>query len=293
MNFSDWLGTPPEPLARVLGDRLAVFREQYARHASWPVTALPAAMSETYALPARRADALAAGCALFFLAADIIDDAQDGDLPEGLDWREAVNAGQAFLFASLGAFAEAAPGAPVAREVHHAGGLLAGGQALDLGLTWRSGPTEDTVMAAVSGKSGASLALFARMGAHAAGLPPAQVALWSTIGESMGVAIQLWSDSLDMSRDGSRDFREQKATLPAAYALRRDGGAFLAAAEGGDRSAAYQAMRACGALTFVEFKIDALRLQASEAMDELGLQAGDRERLEGLLHFGADQPLAL
>jgi len=92
LNLSGWLGAPPAPLARVLSQRLELFEQKYSRHESWPILALPRAQSAIYTIPADRAAALAAGCALFFLAADIIDDAQDGDLPEGTQWPEAVNA---------------------------------------------------------------------------------------------------------------------------------------------------------------------------------------------------------
>jgi geranylgeranyl pyrophosphate synthase len=194
VDLARWLGAPSPPLARILDQRLALFGQEYERLSGWPVVALPAAIAEIYALAPARNAALAEGCALFFLAADVIDDAQDGDLPPDVAWPDAINAGQALLFGALGALAEAAPGADIAREVAEAGRGLASGQALDLALTWDSLPSEDTVMAAVRGKSGASLALFARIGALAAGRPAGEVATWGEIGAALGSAIQLRSD---------------------------------------------------------------------------------------------------
>ncbi len=282
MDLARWLGAPSPPLARILDQRLALFGREYEHLSGWPVVALPAAIAEIYEMGRDRGSALAEGCALFFLAADVIDDAQDGDLPPDVAWPEAINAGQALLFGALAAFAAAAPGADVASEVAEAGRCLASGQALDLALTWDSVPSEDTVMAAVRGKSGASLALFARIGALAAGRPPDEVATWSEIGEALGIAIQLRSDVRDIQSLASRDFRERKATLPVVYALGRSGGAFAAAAAAGDRAAAAEAIRACGGFTFCEFKIDALGLEAADAIARLALAPEGAERLDAL-----------
>ena len=288
-----WLGAPPPPLARVLDRRLELFARKYAVHQNWPVVALPRAMAEVYGIAAPRDGALADGCALFFLAADVIDDAQDGALPEDICWSEAVTAGQALLFAAIGAFAFACPGAPVAREIHEAGRNLVAGQAIDLASTWDDSPDEDTVMAAVRGKSGASLAMFARMGAYAAQRSPGEVADWGVIGESLGTALQLRSDVLDLRQADSRDWKAQRGTLPVAYAVGRSGGAFAAAAAAGDREAALDAMRLCGALTFVEFKIDALVLEVQERLDMLELVPAARDHLRRLVEASTAAPVAL
>jgi heptaprenyl diphosphate synthase len=277
----------------VLSQRLDLFDRKYAQHASWPILALPRTQAAIYSIPQERADALAAGCALFFLAADIIDDAQDGDLPEGTHWPEAVNAGQALLFGALGALSSAAPDAPVAREVYEAGRRLAFGQAIDLASTWESAPSEDTVMTAVRGKSGASIALFARMGAHAAGCSAGEVARWGEIGDLLGTAIQLRSDARDIAQDDSSDFRGRKATLPVAYAISRVGDAFLAPARAGDREAAFEALRASGALTFVGFKVDGLVLEAKTAAQSLDLSPEDKSRIDDLIDGATALPIAI
>ncbi|MBM3266214.1 MAG: polyprenyl synthetase family protein [Candidatus Sericytochromatia bacterium] len=282
MDLARWLGNPSPPLARILDRRLALFRDAYESLGNWPVVALPRGIAEIYALPAARGNPLAEGCVLFFLAADVIDDAQDGDLPPDIGWPEAVNAGQALLFGALDALSEAAPGAAVAREVADAGRALASGQAIDLTLTWDSAPGEDTVMKAVQGKAGASLKLFARMGALAADRPEAEVATWGEIGEALGTAVQLRSDVRDLQGADSRDFQQSKATLPVAYAIGRSGGAFQAAAAKGDRAAVCEAIRACGGFTFVEFKIDGLALDVADAIERLGLPADAGERLKAL-----------
>lgn len=288
-----WLGSPPAPLAHALSHRFGLFDRKYAAIPNWPVIALPRAMADAYRIPGNRDRALADGCALFFLAADIIDDAQDGDLPADIPWPDAVNAGQALLFGAIGAFAFACPGAPVAREVHEAGRSLVAGQAMDLALTWDAAPTEDQVMAAVRGKSGASVALFARLGAWAAGRSPAEVAAWGIVGECLGIALQLRSDVQDLAQADSSDWRQKRASLPVTFALVRSGGAMAAAIAAGDRAAAVEAMRSCGAFTLVEFKIDALVLEAQERLDGLDLPDPDRAVLKRLVEASTATPVAL
>lgn len=283
MDLERWIGAPPPPLARAVGARLGLFQDFYRPQADWPVLALPALMGELYRMPRARAAALAEACALFFLAADIVDDAQDGDLPPELPWEHAVNAGHALLFASIGAFARAAPGADVAGEIHGAGLRLVSGQARDLDFTWDSPPDEAAILDAVRGKAGSSLRLFARMGALAAGLSPPQVDIWGDIGDSFGMAAQLRTDLQDLASPESSDFRNRKATLPLVFALRDPASAFRAAARAGDWKEASRALEVSGALDRTETLIEELVVDTVRRIDRLDLDPWGQARVKDLV----------
>lgn len=286
-----WLEGAGDQLERVLAPRIDRIGQIWSEHRSWLVVALPAAAGRAYGVPEARLSALVAGCALFYAAADLIDDAQDGDLPADLSWPQAVNGGNALLFAALGAFGAAAPGAPVAQEVAVAGRELCAGQAGDLDLVWEPPPTEDAVMAAVRGKTGGSVALYCRMSALAADRPDHEVARWGALGVALGTALQLRTDVGDLMQARSRDLAARKATLPLAYALRRDPDALLKAAAAGDQAGVIAALRSCGAFTFVEFKIAALVAEVMEHLALLSPEPAAQKELEALVEQATAAPL--
>ncbi|MBI6545686.1 MAG: polyprenyl synthetase family protein [Cyanobacteria bacterium NC_groundwater_1444_Ag_S-0.65um_54_12] len=293
MDLVKWLDKEASTLTACEAERLRIFAEHYANQPSWPVLALPAAVAELYGIPSEQQQALVAGSCLFFLAADIIDDAQDGDLDNESSWPFAINAGLTFLFGAIRAFAAAAPHAPVAQEVSMAGNALVQGQELDLHLTWQAQPEEDTVLAAVNGKSGASMALYLRMAAHAAERMPVEVEKWGLLGQTLGMAIQLRSDLNDLSRPASRDFRARKLTLPLAYGMKRSPEALKKAMEDDNQAAAWRALRSCGAITFVEFKIDALLVEAETLIAAFILAENDRKRLLEFIHSAIAIPMSI
>lgn len=222
-----------------------------------------------------------------------MDDAQDGDLPAGLAWPEAVNAGQALLFAGMKALGAAAPGHPVAEEIGSAGLRLAEGQAIDLGSHWDACPTEDTVMAAVRGKAGASMMLFARVSARSAGLADSAIKAWGDFGQALGMAIQLRSDLCDLDASESRDFAARKATLPIAYVRNRHEAEFLSSLQGGGLPALRKLLKESGAWTLVAFKIEALIDEALEAVDRLALSPPSREAAELLIRQATARAVAI
>lgn len=285
-----WIGAVPPRLAGILDSRLALYEERFARNPAWPALALPRAILAGHGAPAEGAECVLAGCALFFLAADIVDDAEDGDLPADLSWAEAVNAGHSLLFGALAAFSAAVPTGGVAEAFASAGRALASGQSLDLSLDWNGEADEDLVMAAVRGKAGASMALYARMAASACGLPCSAVDRWAEVGERMGMAVQLRSDLADLENPGSRDLKARRLTLPLAYGIRRSPQTVRPALESGEQYRVVAALRQCGAITFAEFKIEALILEAVDLLAPLGLTEGARARIEAVLRSCTREP---
>ncbi len=291
LDLKRWLGNTPEPLARICDARIALVARPIEQ-GNWPVVALPQNICDIYQVPLRERQALLDGCLLFFLAADVIDDAQDGDLPPDVSWPGAVNAGNALLFAAIGAFAAAAPGAGVAAEVARSGGDLTSGQALDLISSWSTPLSEGDVLASVRLKSGASARLYTRMAALAARQPDEIVQLWGTLGELWGTVTQLRSDMLDIRQGASRDIKNQKATLPFAYAFARDRASMQEATTSGEPSALRAVLRASGALAFVDLTIDSLVFEIEQTIARLSLSESQQQQLKAMAASGsAGSPL--
>ena len=276
-----WLGDPPAPLRFLVESRSGRVARQLDPE-RWPVLAVPARIARLYGVSPERAEALLDGCKLFYLSADVIDDAQDGDLPADVTWPQAINAGNAFLFGAMAAFAAAAPGAPVANEIGQAGLALASGQALDLASSWDMPMSETEVLSSVRQKSGASMRLYTRMAALAADQRDEIVDLWGKLGDTWGTMTQLKSDLLDLEEPQSRDLRNRKATLPIAYVLARHPAATRAALQDQDRSRLLALLRTSGALTFVELAIDAMALEIEGLLGHIPLSAAGREEFIAL-----------
>ncbi len=222
------LGLLPDPM-QALAERVVAKAARIARdYPEWPLLALPGALAEAYGLADSTREALLAGAVLFYGAADVIDDAQDGDLAPDIwgdpPWVRGVNVGNALVFGALAAFREAAPGpeqGAMAAAVSQAGLRMTGGQHRDFDL----GPgglaySEAEYLACIEGKSGGSLGLFCRAVGIAAGLPGASRDRLETVGTCVGAAVQIRSDMVEIwSADPSRDLANGRRTLPVLYGL--------------------------------------------------------------------------
>src|SRR4051812_28480456 len=97
----------PEPLHSQASAVVLKALRTADRFPGWPVVRLPYEALRACGAGDKLAGNVAAAAVLFYCAADVTDDAQDGELEanpawQGWDWRHAVNAGNAFVFLALG-----------------------------------------------------------------------------------------------------------------------------------------------------------------------------------------------
>jgi geranylgeranyl diphosphate synthase, type II len=141
----------------------------------------------------------------------------------------AILVGDALLTEAFGLMADArgvAPGralaaiAEVARAAGEAG--MVGGQALDLAAAGRSA-TLAQVRAIHRRKTGALFTAAVRVGALAAGAPPALLRRLTAYGEQLGLCFQIADDIADAveAGDGRTDRALGKATYPALLGMER------------------------------------------------------------------------
>ncbi len=223
-----YLGGVPAGLRTLVDIVVAKAETAAAMYPNWPLVAIPRALCDAFEVPADRAEAVGAGAVLFYGAADVTDDAQDGDLQPDTwgdpPWLRGVNVGNALAFASLQAFLDAAPPeavAAMARAYSVAGIQMASGQHLDFELgPDGSAASEDEYLACIEGKSGGSLGLFCQAAGLAAGRPAADIGQLAELGRCVGAAIQIRSDMQEIWSGGpSRDMANGRRTLPVIYAL--------------------------------------------------------------------------
>ncbi|MBM3268400.1 MAG: polyprenyl synthetase family protein [Candidatus Sericytochromatia bacterium] len=289
-----YLASLPDGM-RLLAERvLAKAGGIAADYPEWPLLALPGALADAYGLAAERREALLAGAVLFYAAADVIDDAQDGDL-DPADWGEppwlrAVNVGNALLFTALAAFLDAAPPAgrgAMAAAVARAGLAMTGGQHRDFEL----GPggtaySETEYLACIEGKSGGSLGLFCRAAGLAAGVADAALLdRQETLGRCVGAAVQLRSDMVEIWSTGpSRDLANGRRTLPVLYGLAASDPAGRAAlpallSDAGRKVELIAALDALGTGPYCDLRLAAYAGEALAALDGLGLDPDSREAI--------------
>lgn len=254
---------------------------EQARHPAWPVTALPRALAEAFGLGQAAGAGLTLACLCFYAAADVVDDAADGDLGLNPAWApgwtaaEAVNAGHALLFTSAELLASL-PGVPpearaeLAADWARAGRCLAAGQAGDLGARAAS---EADALAVAEAKTGASLGAFAAWPALAALAAPEAVSAWRAWGEAVGTWVQVFSDVAAYGALRPHpDLREIKRTLPLVVALGWDPAlaswlAPLRAPLGPDDQRELAArVAACGATAYAALRVQSLRASAEAAL---------------------------
>lgn len=253
---------------------------------AWPPLALPLTIGPAFGLAADACEGLATAGALFFAAADVIDEAQDGELDPAAwpAWEPAIAAGFGLLFRSqqlaLAAVPDAARG-PLAAAYAEAGVAMSRGQWADLAARGMpaDGGGEAAYLECVKGKTGAAIGLYAAAGAIAAGAPPAAVEALTAWGRAAGGALQLASDLADVTREESRDQAAMRPTLPIIRAWNRLGEAdrpLLTAAWRGDPGAPALlfVLQRTGALTYARTRLDALRVEAELAL-EAAAEAGD------------------
>jgi geranylgeranyl pyrophosphate synthase len=277
------LGSLPPRLAAQVSAVLERKLALYERAPAWCVPELPRRIALHLGAEAGLAEALAASAILYHCAADIVDDAQDGELAAvpgwpGGGWDEAVTAGL-YLLSAHGAHLAAldAPAAVRVGWAHcfgRAGMALTGGQHDDLRLTPDADVGEDEVLALGARKAGGALACLLSLGPLWAGRD--DLTAWWKAGEHLGRVFQLASDMEAYAGRGPHaDLAAAKLTLPLLVARDMDPGVAACWAEGLPLDAARQEdlrgrVRSVGALEYVRWRLDALALEAEEMLRERG-----------------------
>lgn len=145
--------------------------------------------AESLGLPATLQRQLGVAAELYWAAADVADDVDDGE--EQCGFKPHANDGCAMLFLAVEALAELGPAAVSLGNQY--GLRMAAGQARDLAATGR--PSAFDVHAIARDKAGAEAAFFLALAAQAAGR---QTQPFANLGEKLGVALQLFSDVADV-----------------------------------------------------------------------------------------------
>lgn len=234
----------------------------------------------------KRAIPLAAATALLNAGRHLLDDVVDGQLEatEGaFHPGEAVLLGAGFLCV-LPQLVLLELDAPLACRVRLQRTLLAGlvrmhaGQQSDLALTGSGNPSPLEVEASARGKTGATYAMYAALGAKLANAPPWQVERLTAMGLAFGTAFQFGSDCADVLGDGhSADLAAGTRTLPLALYLSRltdaDRPPFLCLLEEARTNSEAQAevrarLRRSGAVRACGIVVEAYRQRALQALDE-------------------------
>lgn len=277
-----------------------------AKEEGWPPLWLPLRVGTALDLAPQRLEPLGAACVLYFAAADIVDDAQDGHLDpaQWTDWRLAVSAGLTLLFLAQQLALAASPPTEMARVASafgRSGVQMSLGQCLDLSqhVPLQQMGSEEQFLSCVRLKTGASLALYASLPALCAGARAETVDALSAWGEAVGAALQLSSDVADLLSPTGRDRAAGRATLPIQRAWSR-----LSAADRVHLEAAWQGrpeapsldflLQRTGALAYVRARIGALKLEAKEAIATPGFPVSLAEDLmQWVDRAGANQTRAL
>jgi geranylgeranyl pyrophosphate synthase len=274
-------GAAVDPDIQVLLRQALAPASQAARaYEGWPPLYLPVLVGDALGVRAEQVDTLTAACILFFASADVIDDAQDEQLPSDAwpSWKSAVSGGLTLLFLAHQLALAAAPEERRGAVAATFGGtslFMSLGQHQDLaqqgGL--RALPSEADYLACVRGKTGASVAMFAALPAVVAGADPSLVTALRSWGESLRSALQVSSDLADTLTVESRDRRAGRATLVVQRAWSRlapADRAHLEAAWRGDAQAPPLEflLQRTGAVAYVRARAGALKLEAREALQE-------------------------
>jgi geranylgeranyl diphosphate synthase type I len=243
--------------------------------------------------------AVAATC--LFLAFDLLDDLQDGD---ERPWWPPYSKGELLLAAAalpptlplqtlLGAATDDAAGASLVSATASGLAAIAEGQARDLAGARLAETTPEEAERAVAGKSGAQMALYARLAALHAGCGTAEAERFAAFAHALVSAGQIGSDLADLfDADWSRDLASGARTLPIAFALSRLHGAERQRFEArlgearSDRKAqdeCVRRIRATGAVPYALLRIGVYRHRARLALADMKLREPWLSRLLGLL----------
>lgn len=116
----------------------------------------------------------------------------------------------------------------VLRILANASAIIAEGEVMQLGTMNDSATSEQVYLEVIRAKTAELFAAACRIGAVAAGRPPAEEEALRTFGLNLGMAYQIVDDVLDYAAEASRlgktvgdDFREGKITLPVILAMSR------------------------------------------------------------------------
>jgi geranylgeranyl pyrophosphate synthase len=173
---------------------------------------------------------LAVVTTLLWVGIALLDDVMDGDLSpiwDGCRPAEVSLAGFTLVSATAPlalSTIDAAPATIVAMQQSLARGLLAmsGGQQRDVAMAGSSAVSAPAVEAAVAGKSGEMLAMFAAMAAQLARAPAEAVAAYAEMARILGIARQFHSDCYDLfAAPHSKDLANGTRTLPIALHLQQ------------------------------------------------------------------------
>ncbi len=146
-------------------------------------------------------------CTLFYGAADLLDDADDGDLEDG-DPKVARAAAIEMLFVSQSVLARLMPRGALVSRFAAEGARMSSGQHADLEFTDRLEPEPPPFIA--RSKAGAEFAAFFGGAATLAGV---RAAPWDGFGRSLGEALQILSDFDDLLAPTSRDLAAAKPSV--------------------------------------------------------------------------------
>jgi geranylgeranyl pyrophosphate synthase len=167
---------------------------------------------------------------LVHVGSELLDDVTDGDIGPTWQGRKAdeIVLAAVTLCTTLSQLALAELDAPLA-VVHAmqrtlARGLLAmaGGQARDIAQAGSANVRSADVEAAIAGKAGGALGMYAALGAQLAGASTDVVDLYAEVGRSIGIAAQIRSECWDLFQAPfSRDLKAGTRTLPLSLYLER------------------------------------------------------------------------
>jgi geranylgeranyl pyrophosphate synthase len=171
---------------------------------------------------------LAVALTVLYVGLDLWDSVMDGELgpawdhlrPEEVSLTAAALIGGVVPLAMLALDAPAATVLAMQRALARAFTAIAAGQQVEWANAAGDQVTAEAAMAAVEGKSGDVVALFAELAALSADAPPATVAAWAALGRALGIATQIRTDLHDLiAAPNGRDLRNGLRTLPIALAL--------------------------------------------------------------------------
>lgn len=237
------------------------------------------------------------------VAAKLLDDVEDGELPTDVPAYAAaprvINVATGFIAAaglSLARLAQADTTLYAVLQQDFASAMLeiAGGQHRDLATDAQDGMAD--ALAIIAAKSGRSLALAARSGARCATGDEATLALFGEFGHNAGMLVQLSDDLTDLSQG---DLTLGCHSLPIAYALnvcptddRSRLLTWLAEAGAGDVAAAERAralILASGAELYVAAEMARFRHRATGALRSIAGAGGIIEALQAWLAEAFDR----
>ena len=298
-----WRHAQSDTQRKLLLEALTALRDDCAERPQDPVLCirLPLHTWAATGAPVAGGFPLAAATTLLYAGIDLLDDLADGDLhPRWTVFRPSeVHLAATTMMCCLPALAlETLDVTPARRETllqtmaRHLLTMSAGQQA-DLRLQRSEAPLGRDVEAAVAAKSGEELALYATLGALAAGASPDRADAFAEYGRWLGQAGQLASDCHDLFEDAySRDLANGTRTLPIVLYLERLEGEARAqflcllarAAQDSDAAAEVRTrLRANGVLRRCAFLVEIHGMRALQALHRAAPQEPARTWLEALV----------